>query len=609
MKNSKKLLSVLSTVLMACSITSCNDQPTGLTVCLASEPDTIDPALNSAVDGATLLVHLNSGLYRYQQNASGGLELTYDLAEKIEKKTQKVVDKVIGDDGKVQEVEYPNGTQYTVTLKNDIKWSDGSKITSDDFIYSWNRASGSTLGADYGYMFETIANGLGHETDDSLVPSLAMNKVSDTVFTFDVMVDVPYMDQLLAFPTYQPVQKAAVDTYDTEEDGVWATEAATYVSSGAYILKEWEHDSYIKLVKNENYWDHKNIKMDEITFALSDETEAIFASYESGAYSMIDEVPTDKISELNSRSDYHVVGQMGTYYVSFNVNDNSIFPANATEEQKAEIRTALGKLINKNYICVNIGQAGQEPAYSFVSSGISDADGTEFYKNNEFKKFDSSKADEDYAALVGEAVETLKKYYEYNDTTKKFTNFPSNGVYLYNTSAGHAAIATNIKDTFANYGIGITLKNEDWASFLNTRKEGNYSIARNGWVADYDDPSSYLTMWTTLSGNNDCQFGKGAHASYAGYEADLNVNGLIEANEKGLTWAQSYDKLIDLSNKEADPTKRFKYLHEAEKVLMSTGAICPVYFYTDQYMIKDNVKGFFSSPLGYKFFMYCEIEK
>ena len=180
-----------------------------LTVCLASEPQSLDPALNSAVDGATMLVHLDSGLYRYQKKGNA-LELTLDLAEEISKAQAEVIDHEPDGDG-WKEVKYPNGTRYTVKLRKGIKWSDGSAITADDFIYSWNRASGASLGGDYCYMFEQIADGVAHETDDEAYPSLALKKVDDRTFTFDVMVDVPFMDQLLAFPTYFPVQKAAVD--------------------------------------------------------------------------------------------------------------------------------------------------------------------------------------------------------------------------------------------------------------------------------------------------------------------------------------------------------------------------------------------------------------
>lgn len=620
MKFRKNLL-VIATSTLALALSGCGGdggassaapKAQELTVCLASEPDSIDPALNSAVDGATMLVHLDSGLYRYQQK-NGKLELTLDLAEKIEKSTVEVTDHEPDGDG-WKEVKYSNGTRYTVTLREGIKWSDGSAIKSDDFIYSWNRASGASLAADYGYMFEQIADGVAHETDDEAFPSLAMAKVDDRKFTFDVMVDVPFMDQLLAFPTYFPVQKATIDANDGETKGKWATEPSTFVSCGAYKMESWEHGSSIVLVKNPNYWDAANIKLDKITFALSDNDSAMLASYKSGQYQMIDSVPNEQIDQLKKDypKEFTIAGQMGTYYISFNVN-SSVFSKAANEADRAKVRKALGLFIDREYIVKEIGKAGQIPANAFVSAGLSDPAGGEFVDHNGPSRdgagyYNKGESEAAYEANVAEAVRLLKEVgYAYDESTKKFTDFPA-FKYLYNTNTGHEAIAKNIKDTLARYGITVTLENQDWSTFLQTRKQGNYDVARNGWVADYDDPSSYLTMWTTQSGNNDCQFGKGAHANEAIYSADLNNDGQIGANEQNLTWAQSYDVLMANAAKETNAAKRFQILHAAEDVLMSTGAICPIYYYTDIYMLKQNVEGFFSSPLGYKFFMYCNVK-
>ena len=608
-KNS--LLILVGTAAMA--LVACGGAKSkSITVCLASEPASLDPALNSAVDGATMLVHLDSGLYRYQK-IDGKLKLTLDLAESVTKASAAVVDHEPDGDG-WKAVNYPNGTRYTVKLREGIKWSDGSAITADDFIYSWNRASGASLGGDYCYMFEQIADGVAHESDDEAFPSLALNKVDDRTFTFDVMVDAPYIDQLLAFPTYFPVKKSTVDANDSEEPGTWATSPSTYVSCGAYKMESWEHNSYITLVKNKDYWDAKNVKLDKITFALADDANAILASYKSGQYQFINEVPTDQIDNLKKDypNEFVVAGQMGTYYVSFNVN-SEIFSKATNEAAREKVRKAIGLFIDRQYIVKNITKTGQIPANAFVSKGLTEPSGGEFVDRNGPNGdgagyYNKGETDAEYAANVAAGIQLLKDVgYSYDEATKKFTDFPA-FLYLYNTNDTHKAIAEFIRDTLANIGITMNLENKDWSTFLETRKQGQYDVARNGWVADYDDPSSYLTMWTTQSGNNDCQFGKGAHASAAIYSADLNVDGSISDDEKNLTWAQSYDVLVDKSNKEADQTKRFKYLHAAEDVLMSTGAICPVYYYTDLYMIKPSISGFFSSPLGYKFFMYCSVK-
>ena len=202
-------------------------------------------------------------------------------------------------------------------------------------------------------------------------------------------------------------------------------------------------------------------------------------------------------------------------------------------------------------------------------------------------------------------METLKKYYDYKDG--KFTNFPTL-TYLYNTGEGHKAIGEYLQSALATVGITMNLENQEWNTFLETRKNGDYSIARNGWLADYNDPICFLDMWVTNSGNNDVQFGKGAHAGVKLYNLDLTKYG-YDVNVKNGTWAETYDVLISTIKSCEDNEKRYEMMHLAEDMLMETGCIVPLYFYTDIYMIDDSVKGFYSNPLGYKYFMYCTVEK
>ena len=187
----------------------------------------------------------------------------------------------------------------------------------------------------------------------------------------------------------------------------------------------------------------------------------------------------------------------------------------------------------------------------------------------------------------------------------KITNFPTL-TYLYNTSEGHKLIGEYLQAALANTGITMNLENQEWNTFLNTRKNGDYSVARNGWLADYNDPICFLDMWTSGSGNNDVQFGKGAHAELAMYNLDLTAYGHDIKVENG-TWAETYDVLISEIKACTNTADRYAMMHIAEDMLMATGAITPLYYYTDIYMIDESVKGFFANPLGYKYFMYCEI--
>ena len=241
--------------------------------------------------------------------------------------------------------------------------------------------------------------------------------------------------------------------------------------------------------------------------------------------------------------------------------------------------------------------------------GMTNPDGTQFYQtagsSEDFDGYYNVSADalEDNFA---QAIEVLKKYYDYDETTGQFSGFPTL-TYLYNTSEGHKAIGEYLQSALAGIGITMNLENQEWATFLNTRKNGDYSIARNGWLADYNDPICFLDMWTTASGNNDVQFGKGAHKDVAAYSLDLTDLGLDVKVENG-TWAETYDVLIKAIKGCTDNEVRYELMHRAEDLLMSTGCICPLYFYTDLFMISKDVDGFFSNPLGYKYFMYCTVK-
>ena len=281
-------------------------------------------------------------------------------------------------------------------------------------------------------------------------------------------------------------------------------------------------------------------------------------------------------------------------------------PAEMTDAERAaaeaEIRYALGLLFDRNYIVEAITQAGQVPASAFVPMGMIDADGNEFYKNaGTSDEYDGyyNVAPEALEDNYAEAYEILCKYYE-TDANGMFTNFPTL-TYLYNTSEAHKAIGEYLQSALAGVGINMQLENQEWNTFLNTRKDGNFSIARNGWVADYTDPICFLDMWISTSGNNDVQFGKGDHANLAVYNLDLTDLGYDIKVENG-TWAETYDVLISTIKSCTDNDTRFALMHKAEDMLMATGCIVPLYFYTDLYMLDDSVEGFFSIPLGYKYF-------
>ncbi len=590
MKKLLAILLVLSTVLCvaACGGGNTTDpDATSMNVCLASEPQTLDPALNSAVDGATMCAHLFSGLAKWSQDEEGKLVIVPDLAVALS-------EGVVGEDGKVT---------YTYILKDGLKWSNGDDLVASDIVNSWNRAASAELGADYGYMFEVVD---GYGTD-----KLNVTAKDDKTIEVVLANAVAYWDELLAFPTYYPVHSSA---FENEE---WATDPSTYINNGPYVIDSWSHNSVITLKKNTSYHAADTVKMDVINFYLSDDANNMLANFKNGDWVVIGDVPVDEIKTLEKDypDEFVIAGQIGTYYVCWNVNEDILPEGNTlagaeAEAAKAEIRNAIGLLFDRNYLVDAIAQGGQLPASSFVAMGMTNPDGSEFYQtagdsDDYYGYYDVSEAAQE--GNFKAAIEVLKKYYTYDEAEKKFTNFPAM-TYLYNTDDGHKAIGEYLQGVLASVGINMQLENQEWNVFLETRKNGEYSIARNGWLADYNDPICFLDMWTSISGNNDVQYGKGDHKDLAMYNLDLTSYGYETKVENG-TWAETYDVLISTIKSCTNNETRYQLMHLAEDMLMETGCIVPLYYYTDLYMVDDSVKGFYSNPLGYKYFMGCTIEK
>ena len=581
----KKLVALMMALVMALSCAmaaTAEEAKTSMAVCLASEPDTLDPALNSAVDGATVTSHLFSGLAAWAQNAEGKLEIDAECATELP-------EPVANEDGTMT---------YTYTLKDGLTWSDGQALTAKDFEFAWKRAASTALGADYGYMFEGVK---GYPDE------LAVEATDEKTLVVTLNNALPYWNELLAFPAFFPVRE------DVVANEAWATDPSTYVSNGPYTMTGWDHNSKITLTKNAAYFAADTITMDEIDFYLSDDANNMLANFQNGDWQLIDDVPTSEIASLKEQypTEFVVAGQIGTYYVCWNINEN-ILPADTeltgveAAQAEAEIRRAVALLLDRNYIVTEIAQAGQVPASSFVAMGMTDADGSEFYQNAGHNEgFDGyyNVSEDAYMDNWNSAVETLKKYYAYDEATGMFTNFPTL-TYLYNTNENHKTIGEYLQGALAGVGITMNLVNQEWNTFLNTRKAGDYNIARNGWVADYNDPICFLDMWVTASGNNDVQFGKGANADLAMYSLDLTPYGYDVKVENG-TWAETYDVLISSIKSCTDKDARYAMMHIAEDMLMSTGCLTPLYFYTDIYMLDDSVQGFYSNPLGYKYFMHC----
>lgn len=449
---------------------------------IASEPDKLDPALNSTVDGACLAILAFSGLYAYDENG----QLVPELAESYE----------MSDDA----------LTYTFKMRDGLKWSDGETLDANDVVYSWNRLANPDTAADYSYLTSAIAT----NSDGTL--QIEASEDGKT-FTVHLVAPCAYFLDLCAFPAFYPVPQQAVESADGADTnpGAWALEAG-FVTSGPMKLTAWKHNESMTYEPNENYWAADKVSLTKINFMLSSDDTAIYNAFKDGSLQFIDTVATDIMATVKETPEFHKIDTLGTYYCGFNVN-SELF-AGKTVQQAADMRKAIALLIDREYIIETIAQAEQEPANTFIPTGMADGNGGEFRKNDDAYTypdkenvgyFDTKLTDD----TVDEARELLKSAgYEFDDNGMLSESTPIDITYLTNDSEGNVKIGEAIQQDLAVIGINLTVETREWSVFLNERKEGKFDFAREGWLADYNDPINMLEMWETNSGNNDMQFGR-----------------------------------------------------------------------------------------------------
>ncbi|HBA04417.1 MAG TPA: peptide ABC transporter substrate-binding protein [Clostridium sp.] len=510
---------------------------------LGADPKTIDPQLNSAVDGSTIIHNAFEGLMREDENS----KIVPGTAEKYE----------VSDDG----------TVYTFHIRKDAKWSDGKPVVAGDFEYAWKRALNPKVAAEYAYQLFYIKNGAAYYNQEKVGGKVAtaedvgVKVIDDNTLEVTLEAPVPYFLSLAAFPTYFPVRKDIIEGNEEK----WTLKPDTYISNGPFKMSEWKEKESITFVKNENYWDAKNVKLETLEVKLIDDQITYLNAFKSGEIDVIESPPQAEIPTLLDEGTAKIYPYLGTYFYVINVSDKAkdVDPKAAEALSNPKFRKALSLAIDRQLIVDKVAQGGQAPATSYVPAGILDSIGKEFQKDYSSK-----------GANIEEAKKLLEEAgYPNGEGAPTIT-------FTFNTDQGHQNIAQAVQDMWkTNLGINVELKNEEWAVFQDTRNNFQYSMARHGWIADYNDPMTFLDMWTTGNGQN--------NAGYSNKE---------------------YDKLIAQAKVELDDAKRTELLHKAEDILMDESPIIPLYYYTNVLCIDKNVKGTYKSPLGQMEFRDAYVE-
>ena len=520
----------------------------GFTVQYGSNPETLDPALNSAVDGGNTIITVFETLLIINENneAVPGQAESWTTSE--------------------------DGLTWTFTMRDGLKWSDGTDLNAKDFEYSFKRMADPDTAAPYAETclgmidgFEEAAGFPDADGNPTVEPNLdALNvKASDDGKTLTIVLAYPcsYFDKIVAFAAMSPVQKATVEA----NGDAWCTSPDTYVCNGPFMITEWTPSERIVLTKNPNYvggWDSSKIVSESITLLLLEDSSASFAAYNSGEAQLIKDVPTDEIPSLTKAEDggdFYVDTILGTYYVSLNLKRDAF--------KDAKVRRALSLAIDRDYVANTIMQGTYSTADSIVGPGIVDENG--YFHDNGNAPYISA----DYEANLAEAKKLLADAGYPNGE-----GYPTLE-YSTNDAGYHVPLAEYLQQAWSDLGITLTINKMEWSSFTAARRAGEYDVARNGWVMDYNDPSNMIELFTTTNGNND--------GKYSNPEFDAAVE----------------------ASKVADKSVHFQKLHEAEDILMEDAACIPVAYYNDFWLQSPSLKGTWHSPYGYWYLQYGYIEE
>lgn len=520
----------------------------GFTVQYGSNPETLDPALNSAVDGGNTIITVFETLLIINENneAVPGQAESWTTSE--------------------------DGLTWTFTMRDGLKWSDGTDLNAKDFEYSFKRMADPDTAAPYAETclgmidgFEEAAGFPDADGNPTVEPNLdALNvKASDDGKTLTIVLAYPcsYFDKIVAFAAMSPVQKATVEA----NGDAWCTSPDTYVCNGPFMITEWTPSERIVLTKNPNYvggWDSSKIVSESITLLLLEDSSASFAAYNSGEAQLIKDVPTDEIPSLTKAEDggdFYVDTILGTYYVSLNLKRDAF--------QDAKVRRALSLAIDRDYVANTIMQGTYSTADSIVGPGIVDENG--YFHDNGNAPYISA----DYEANLAEAKKLLADAGYPNGE-----GYPTLE-YSTNDAGYHVPLAEYLQQAWSDLGITLTISKMEWSSFTAARRAGEYDVARNGWVMDYNDPSNMLDLFCSGNGNND--------GKYSNPEFDAAIE----------------------ASRVADVSEHFAQLHKAEDILMEDTGCLPIAYYNDYWLQSPALKGTWHSPYGYWYLQYGYIEE
>ncbi len=426
---------------------------------------------------------------------------------------------------------------FTFKLRQNATWSNGDPVTADDFVYALRRAVDPSFASpNVWYLRMTgIKNIADIAEGKKPVEDLGVTAPDKYTLRFELDNKVPHFVAMTGHTSMMPVHKETVENSDKP----WS-DPKQFVSNGAFVLDEWVVNERIELVKNSSYWDAADTHLTNVTYIPFENQNASITRYEVGEVDITSDVPTHMAQKLkrDHQDAYTVVPLLCTYYYAFNTTRPPF--------DDARVRQAVSYSIMRDVITKGVTQVGNLPAYTFAHQYTAGFEATQ----PDYSQWSQQQRDEKARQLLQEAGYGKDKPLEFK--------------LLYNTSESNKTIAVAIASMLSkNLSANVELENQEWKSYLVSRKQGNFDVMRASWCGDYNEASTFLSLLRSDSSGN-----------FARY------------NNK------EYDQAMDNALATTDEKERHAYYDKAEQLIATDVPIAPIYYYMQARLVRPNVGGF-----------------
>ncbi|WP_274308232.1 peptide ABC transporter substrate-binding protein [Solibacillus daqui] len=526
----------LSAILAACgaeeekksTTSSTGDEEKELNLLITSEPPSLHPQLATDTTSGAIL-----------ENTFEGLTTLKDGVPELAAAEDYVVSEDL--------------LTYTFTIR-DAQWSNGEKVTAEDFAYAWLWALNPENASEYSTILYPIKGAEAYNNGTGTAEEVAVKAIDEKTLEVTLAAPTPYFLELTAFKTFYPIHKATA-----EANPKWYTEADSYVGNGAYTLSTWNHSGDIVLEKSENYWDAENVAIDTVNVAMVESETTQMTMFDAGEIDFLGApygtISLDAIDRLKSEDKLNVTDLSGIYWYKFNTKDEVM--------QNENIRKALTLAIDRESLISNIVKGEKQPALGIVPNSVAGFGDDEGY-------------------FQDANIEEAKKYLDAGLKELGLASPADLEVKVsYNTSEAHSSIAQFIQQGWtSNLGISVKLDNAEWQVYLDKLNNADYQIGRLGWSADYNDAYSFLEMYNSATNGN---------------------------NQTGWS-SEEYTNLLKASTTETDAAKRTELLLQAEKIIMDDMPVAPIYYQTNLFIKNDEVENMEPDALGHVNLKFVDVK-